>query len=86
MPRRSHGLLLQRRDRLAAKAQVAACEDGGVLAKAGANGGDDLLQRLQRAVAAIAVRRAQLRPQWDVAAESSERGSQPQAARRAKAP
>jgi hypothetical protein len=58
---------------IAAEARVTAHDDRDVFAKAFTNRRDDLLQGCQRAVAAIAVRRAQLRPQRDVATEAIER-------------
>ena len=58
---------------VATKAAVAAHNDLRVLAEARANGGNDLLQGIERAVTAITIRGAQLRPERDVAAKAIER-------------
>ena len=59
--------------RLAAKARVSAHDDGGVFDQAFADDRYDLLQGFERAVAAIAVGGAKLRPERDVVTKAVER-------------
>ena len=64
--------LAPREDRIAAKAAVAA-DDDFYLRQPFADGGDDFFQRLDGAVATVAIRRAELRPQTHIAAKTKQR-------------